>query len=297
MKNYTVGGIEAGGTKFICLVASDPDHIFSQVRIPTGSPGETLEEVIRFFKPFVASGQIDGIGVGSFGPLDMDPNSPAYGHIRATPKPGWSDTDIRGIIASALHVKVTIDTDVNAAALGEFTWGASRGIDPSLYLTIGTGIGGGCVINGRPYNGLLNPEMGHLRIPHDLQLDPYPGNCPFHGDCFEGLASGPAILGRLGVAAEALPDEHAFWELEACYIAAALANLILTLSPKKIILGGGVMGRAFLFPKIRLKVQDLLQGYVNHPFLFSEIENYILPPALGNLSGSLGAIVLAQNLK
>jgi fructokinase len=296
-KGTLVGGIEAGGTKFICLVADDSDHISSQVRIPTKSPTETLDEVIHFFEPFVASDQIHAIGIGSFGPLDLDPASPTYGYISATPKPGWSNTDIRGIIERALHVMVAIDTDVNAAALGEFTWGASRGVDPSLYLTVGTGIGGGCVINGRPHLGLINPEMGHLRIQHDLNLDSYPGNCPFHGDCFEGLASGHAIRGRFGVGAETLPDEHPFWELESSYIATALVNLILTLSPKKIILGGGVMRRAFLFARIRRKVQDLLHGYVSHSYILSDIENYIVPPALGHLSGSLGAVALAQMLK
>ncbi len=288
------GGIEAGGTKFVCIVASGPDHILEQMRIPTTTPGETLERTIEFFRPFTASRQVGTIGIGCFGPLDSDPTSPTYGSITSTPKPGWNNTDVPGTIRRALNVGIAIDTDVNAAALGEFKWGASQGCDPSLYLTIGTGIGGGYVMNGQPLTGLLNPEMGHIRIPHDLQVDPFPGICPFHADCFEGLANGPAIQERFGSRGESIPDDHPFWKVEAGYIASALVNYILTLSPRKIVIGGGVMGRAFLFPLVRRKVQDLLQGYVSHPKLLEDIANYIVPPALGNLSGSLGAIALAK---
>lgn len=288
------GGIEAGGTKFVCIAASNPRHIVGQARIPTTTPEETLEAVIGFFKPLVSSGQIRSIGIGSFGPLDTDPASHTRGQITATPKPGWSNTDIRGVIERALHIRVSIDTDVNAAALGEYRWGASRGCDPSLYLTIGTGIGGGCIINGKPHNGLLNPEMGHLHIPHDILRDPFRGSCPFHVDCLEGLASGTAIHARFQVAGETLPDDHPFWDVEAVYIASALVNYILILSPKKIVIGGGVMARTFLFPMIRRKVQDLLRGYVSHPKILTDIDTYILPPALGGLSGSLGAVALAQ---
>lgn len=288
------GGIEAGGTKFICIVASDPDHILEQARIPTTSPGETLGRTIEFFQPFTSSHQISAIGIGCFGPLDIDPTSPTFGFITNTPKPGWSGTNVRGAILRTLNVTAVIDMDVNSAALGEYKWGASQGCDPSLYLTVGTGIGGGYVINGTPLTGLLNLELGHIRIPHDLQLDPFQGICPFHGDCFEGLANGPAIQARFGSRGESIPDDHPFWEVEAGYIASALTNYILTLSPRKIVIGGGVMGRAFLFPVIRRKVQELLQGYVSHPNLLDDIEHYIVPPALGNRSGSLGAIALAQ---
>ena len=288
------GGIEAGGTKFICIVAGGPDHILEQTRIPTTTPEETLGRTIEFFRPFVASRQIGAIGIGCFGPLDSNPNSPTYGHITNTPKPGWSGTDVRGAILRALNVRVVIDMDVNSAALGEYIWGASQGCDPSLYLTIGTGIGGGYVINGKPLTGLLNLEMGHIRIPHDLQLDPFHGICPFHGDCFEGLANGPAIQTRFGICGESIPDDHPFWDLEAGYIASALVNYIVILSPRKIVIGGGVMGREFLFPVVRRKVQEYLHGYVSHPSLLEDIEHYIVPPALGNRSGSLGAIAFAQ---
>jgi fructokinase len=288
------GGIEAGGTKFVCIIASGPDHILEQARIPTTSPGETLGKTIEFFQPFSASRQISAIGLGCFGPLDTDPTSSTYGFITNTPKPGWSNTDVYGTIQRALNVRVTIDTDVNTAALGEYIWGASHGCDPSFYLTIGTGIGGGYIINGKPLIGLLNPEMGHIRIPHDLRLDPFPGICPFHGDCFEGLANGPAIQARFGSRGESIPDDDPFWDVEAGYIASALVNYIYSLSPRKIVIGGGVMGRQFLFPVVRRKVQEFLHGYYAHPSLMDDIEHYIVPPGLENRSGSLGAIALTQ---
>jgi fructokinase len=288
------GGVEAGGTKFVCCVASGPDHIVEEVRFSTTTPEETLNKTVRFFEPFAAAGRIRSIGVGTFGPVDLDPKSPTYGFITATPKPGWSHTDVRGYLEQALKVYIAIDSDVNAAALGESIWGASRGCDPSLYLTIGTGIGGGYIMDGKPLLGLVNPEMGHLRIPHDFERDPFEGNCPFHGDCFEGLANGPAIEKRLGVKGALIPADDPYWEIEADYIASALMNYILTLVPRKIILGGGVMQREFLFPKVRSRLRQLLNGYVSSKSILEEIERYIVPPGLGNQSGSMGAIALAM---
>ncbi len=293
MTEKLFGGIEAGGTKFVCIVASDPDHILEQIRIPTTTPDETLNRVIQFFQPFTISDQVNSIGVGCFGPLDLDSDSPTFGFIAFTPKMDWSHTDVRGTLRRALNVDIVMDTDVNAAALGEFRWGAARGLDPSLYLTIGTGIGGGYVKDGKPLKGLLAPEMGHLRIPHDRELDPFNGICPFHGDCFEGLASGPAIEKRLGLAGADVPENDPFWEIEAGYIAAALVNYILVLSPKRIVLGGGVMSRSFLYPKIRSRVLELLGHYVAHLTITENIDEYIVPPGLGKLSGVLGAIALA----
>lgn len=287
------GGIEAGGTKFICIVASGPEHILEQVRFSTTTPDETLGKVVRFFQPFTKSGKVNAIGVGCFGPLDLDSNSPTFGFITSTPKAGWSNIDMRGALQRALNVDIVIDTDVNAAALGEFRWGAARGLDPSLYLTIGTGIGGGFIKDGKPLKGLLTPEMGHLRIPHDRELDPFNGICPFHGDCFEGLANGPAIEKRLGIAGADVPEEDPYWEIEAGYIAAALVNYILVLSPKRIVLGGGVMSRSFLFPKIRSRVLKLLNDYVASKSITENIDLYIVPPGLGKLSGVLGAAALA----
>jgi fructokinase len=264
------GGIEAGGTKFVCVVASGPRHLVDQ---------------------------ISTIGVGCFGPLDVIRESPTYGFITATPKPGWSNTNVLGILRGALGIKLAFDMDVNVAGLGEYKWGVCQGYDPCLYLTIGTGIGGGYIKDGRPLIGLLSPEMGHLRIPHNRELDPFAGNCPFHDDCFEGLASGPAIEKRLGMPGARVPEEDPFWNLEADYLASALMNYILTLSPKKIVLGGGVMQREFLFPKVRWRVRELLNGYVSNKSLLEHIEDYIVPPGLGNQSGSLGAIALAMQLE
>ena len=297
MSAQLYGGIEAGGTKFVCVVASDPGRVIEEIRFPTTTPEETLQNSIQFFRPFIESGQIQSIGVGCFGPLDLDPASPTYGHILSTPKPHWSNTDVLGTLRRALKVKIAFDMDVNVAAVGEYIWGASRGVDPSLYLTIGTGIGGGYILDGKPLIGMLNLEMGHIRIPHSRESDPFNGNCPFHGDCFEGLANGPAIEKRLGVRGSDVPESDAFWDLEAEYIASALTNYILTLSPRKIILGGCVMQREFLFPKIREKVLKQLNGYVVHKNLLEDIDNYIVPPALGNRSGSMGAIALASLMK
>ena len=296
-KEKLYGGIEAGGTKFVCCVASGPEQIVEEVRFATTTPQETLRKTVHFFQPYVSTEQIKTIGVGCFGPLDLNPNSSTYGCIASTPKPHWSNADVRGTLQRELKVNIAFDMDVNAAAVGEYIWGASRGCDPSLYLTIGTGIGGGYLKDGKPLIGLLNLEMGHVRIPHNRELDPFNGSCPFHGDCFEGLASGPAIEKRLGVTGAIVPEDDAFWDIEADYIASALVNYILTLSPKKVILGGGVMQREFLFPKIRNRVLELLNGYVSSKSLLEHIDQYIVPPGLGNQSGSMGAIALAMQLE
>ena len=297
IKETLYGGIEAGGTKFVCCIASGPKYIVEEVRFATTTPEETLRKTAQFFERYVSTGQIKTIGVGCFGPLDLDPNSRTYGFITATPKPYWSNTDVRGALQRSLGVNVAFDMDVNAAAVGEYIWGASRGCDPSLYLTIGTGIGGGYLKDGKPLLGLVNLEMGHLRIPHSRELDPFEGSCPFHGDCFEGLASGPAIEKRLGMKGTSVPESDVFWELEADYIASALMNYILTISPKKIILGGGVMQREFLFPKVRKRVLKLLNGYVSSKTVLEHIDDYIVPPGLGNQAGSIGAIALAMRME
>jgi fructokinase len=220
--------------------------------------------------------------------------SPKFGYITATPKPGWANTEFLGRISRALRVPVGFDTDVNAGALGEATWGAAKGLETFVYLTVGTGIGGGGMVNGQLLHGLLHPEMGHLRVPHDLVKDPYPGACPFHGDCFEGLAAGPALLGRWGRRAEELPPDHAAWRLEAHYLALGLVNLICTLSPQRIILGGGVMQQTGLFPMVRQNIQQLLSGYLQVPAILEQIDQYIVPAALGSRAGVLGAIALAK---
>ncbi len=290
------GGIEAGGTKFICIVVGAPGHVEARTRIETTLPEETLRKVIQFFKPYVTEGECRCIGVGCFGPIDIDRESPTYGFITSTPKPGWQNTDIVGTLKRNLEVRVAFDTDVNTAALGEFAEGASQGFDPSLYVTIGTGIGGGFIKDGKPMNGLLHPEMGHIRIPHDLRADPFPGSCPFHGDCFEGLASGPAIEKRFGLRGETIPDSHPFWQLEASYIADAVADYACILSPKKVILGGGIMQHSVVLPAVRRKVQERLNGYLRSQSILTNIDDYIVAPRLGAQSGVLGAIALAAQL-
>lgn len=289
------GGVEAGGTKFVCAVGTGPDDLRAEATIPTTTPAETIATVADFFRR--QSQPVSAIGIGSFGPVDPNPLSPTYGLITSTPKPGWRNTDLRGRLQDLVGVPALFETDVNAAALGEYRWGAARGLNNFLYLTVGTGIGGGAMVDGRLLHGLIHPEMGHIRIPRDPQRDPYQGCCPFHGDCLEGLASGPAIAGRTGLRAQELPPDHPVWDLEAHYLALGLANLICTLSPERVILGGGVMDQGHLFPLVRAKVQALLNGYVDSPALREGIAGYIVPAGLGARAGVLGAIALAQGAR
>jgi fructokinase len=284
------GGIEAGGTKFVCAVGTGPDDLHATIQFETGSPAETLGHAIGFFK---RQEPIRAIGIGSFGPVDLNPTSAAFGFITSTPKPGWSKIDFKGTFQRELSLPVVLDTDVNAAALGEHRWGAAQGIENFIYLTIGTGIGGGGMMNGALMHGLIHPEIGHIRIPHDLNVDPFKGICPFHGDCFEGLASGPSMESRWEMSPQNLQLDHPAWELEARYLALACANLILTLSPQRIILGGGVMRHSGLFVMIQGRVQQLLNGYVKAQEILEDIAGYIVPPRLGDKAGVLGAIALA----
>ncbi|MCI0397095.1 MAG: ROK family protein [Chloroflexi bacterium] len=291
------GGIEVGGTKVVCAVGRGPAEVRDEVRFPTTTPEETIGRAIAFFQVQQAAGvALAAVGIGSFGPVDLDSGSPTWGTITATPKPQWSNADLAGRIGRALGVPAGFDTDVNAAALGEWRWGAAQGLDNFIYLTIGTGIGGGGMASGRLVHGLVHPEMGHIRLPHDHAADPYPGRCPFHGDCLEGLASGPAMEARWGQPAETLPADHPAWELEAHYLALALVNFICILSPQQIILGGGVMNQPQLFPLVRHKVLALLNNYIQAPAILEEIDRYVVPPGLGNRAGVLGAIALAQDI-
>jgi fructokinase len=290
------GGIEAGGTKFVCAVGTGPDDLRALSEFHTTKPDETLGRAIAWFEEQHAREPLTSLGIASFGPVDLDPESPSYGSITSTPKSGWAGTDVRGRIGSALRIPVGFDTDVNGAALGEHRWGAAQDVSTFVYLTIGTGIGGGGLIRGMPIHGLVHPEMGHLRIPHDLRRDPFAGTCPFHGDCLEGLAAGPALEARWGQPGETLPTDHPAWALEADYLALGVTNLILALSPQRVILGGGVMRQRHLFPLIRKRVQDLLAGYLQTPAVLENIDRYIAPPALGDQAGVLGAIALAGAL-
>lgn len=287
---HLYGGIEAGGTKFVCAVGTSPTDL-RQVRFPTTTPDETIQRVIDFFR---AQEPVAAIGIGSFGPIDIHRTSKTWGYITTTPKPGWANIDLAGVIARALNVPVEFDTDVNAAALGEHRWGAAQGLDSFIYLTIGTGIGGGGLVDGKLLHGLIHPEMGHIRLPHDWARDSFPGICPFHGDCFEGLASGPALEKRWGQRGETLPAHHPAWELEAHYIALALANYVCVLSPQRIILGGGVMEQGQLISLIRTEVQRVLNGYVQANEILNRINEYIISPGLGKRAGVLGAIALAE---
>jgi fructokinase len=288
------GGIEAGGTKFVCAVGTGPDNLRAEVRFPTTTPEETFGRAIQFFQQQEKE-SLTAIGIASFGPVDLNPDSPTFGYITDTPKPGWAHTDFAGRIRRALGVPVGFDTDVNVAALGEYRWGAAQGLDTFIYLTIGTGIGGGGMVNGKLIHGLVHPEMGHIRIPHDRGRDPYPGSCPYHGDCLEGLAAGPALEERWGQRGEALPADHPAWPLEADYLAFGLVNIICVLSPQRIIIGGGVMQQPQLFPLVRQRVQELLNNYLPVPAILDHIDDYIVPPGLGDRAGVLGAMALAEH--
>lgn len=288
-------GIEAGGTKFVCAVGTGPEDIRAETRFRTTSPEETLGKTVAFFQEQQALlGPYAAIGIGSFGPVDLLPGSPTYGFVTTTPKPGWANTDLVGTIQQALNIPVGFDTDVNAAALGEYRWGAGQGLENLIYLTIGTGVGGGALVNGQLVHGLVHPEMGHILLHHDPTADPFPGNCPFHGHCFEGMAAGPALEKRWGRRAETLPLDHPAWDLEAHYIAQGLADLVCVFSPQRIILGGGVMDQRQLFPKIHQEMLRLLNGYVSAPAILQDIENYIVPPGLGSKAGLSGAFALAM---
>ena len=284
------GGIELGGTKIICAVGNGPADLLAEKRFPTTTPGEAFEQIIAFFQQY----QLAAIGIGSFGPISLNRGAPDYGFITTTPKQGWADTDLAGTIGRALGVPVGFDTDVNAAALGEWRWGAGQHLDTFLYLTIGTGIGGGGIANGQLMHGLLHPEMGHIRLPRDRGADPFAGSCPYHGDCLEGLASGPAMQARWGAPAESLPADHPAWELEAHYLALACVAFMCILSPQRIILGGGVMSQRHLFAQIQRKVLTLLNGYIQVPVVLRHIDTYIVPPGLGSRVGILGALALAE---
>ena len=272
------GGIEAGGSKWKCAVGTGPDDLRAVSTIATATPGETIGEAVGFFD---REGPVDAIGIGSFGPVDL-----ARGVITTTPKPGWAHTDVSGEIGRRLGVPVAFDTDVNAAALGEHRWGALQGLDVCCYVTVGTGIGGGILVGGTPVHGLQHPEVGHLRIPHDRDEDPFPGVCPFHGDCWEGLASGPAMEARWGRPADEVADD-APWALEARYLALGVLALMAVVSPQRIVVGGGVLNRRGLLELVQRQLDQLVSGYVAVPEL--------VPPALGARAGVLGALALAKS--
>lgn len=281
-----LGAIEAGGTKFVCAVSDNELAIQDRVTIPTTTPEETLGKVFEFFDQF----ELESMGIGSFGPIDVNQQSETYGYITTTPKTAWQQTDFLGQMKNRYSIPIGWTTDVNAAALGELERGAAKGKSSCVYLTIGTGIGGGAVVNGEPLEGFGHPEMGHLLVKRHPE-DTFEGICPFHKDCLEGLASGPAIEKRYGKKAQDLSDDQKVWEIQAYYLAQALMNYTLIISPEKIILGGGVMKQKQLFPLVREQFQKLLNGYVATPAL----EEYITSPGLNDDAGITGSLILALN--
>lgn len=282
-----LGAIEAGGTKFVCGVSEDGEKIVERVKIETREPAETLKEVFAFFDKF----KLEALGIGSFGPIGINPEASNFGYILATPKKGWSNFDFLGAIKERYDCPTSFTTDVNAAAYGEYRLGAGRGTKNCVYLTIGTGIGGGIITNGQLFQGITHPEIGHIRVKRHPN-DTYEGFCPYHGDCLEGLAAGPSLLGRTNIKGEAIAENNPVWDLQAYYIGQALMTYTLILAPNRIILGGGVMNQDFLVQKIRDQFAEQTAGYVSYPGLNS----YIVKWALPNQSGLIGAFLLAKDL-
>lgn len=282
-----IGVIEAGGTKFVCGIGNEQGHMEEWCSFPTEHPEITLAKVRDYFR----DKGVVAIGIGSFGPIDLKPDSPTYGYITTTPKSEWENCNVVGILKREFPVPFGWDTDVNAAALGEVTWGAAQGLDNCVYYTIGTGVGVGLIAGGKRIHGLLHPEGGHIRTRRHPQ-DHFAGLCKYHGDCLEGLAAGPAIEARWQTPGSELPTDHLAWEIESFYIAESITTSILLHSPQKIILGGGVMQQMHLFPMIREQVIHNLHGYVNVPELVQHIEQYVVPPGLGQHAGLYGALAL-----
>lgn len=287
------GAIEAGGTKFVCAVGDAATGSRRTATIPTRDPDSTFAEVAEFFTQAGDFGEISGIGIASFGPVGVDPASPDYGRILATPKPGWEGTDLLGRVRAFLDVPLAIDTDVNAAALAEVE-AAGADMRQLAYVTVGTGIGVGLVSEGRPVHGIGHPEAGHILVRRHPAHEGFAGTCPFHGDCLEGLAAGPAVSAAWGAPASELAADHPFWAVEADYLSQLCMTLLLTMAPQRIVLGGGVMKQERLFPLIRNRTADLLGGYVQGARDAAAMERLIVPPACHEPSGLVGAFLLAR---
>lgn len=283
-----IAAIEAGGTKFVVGIVTDKAEVIERVSIPTTTPKETMELVVDYLN----TKEFSAIGLGCFGPIDPNKKSTTYGYITKTPKVKWQDYNIVGELARYFECPIGFDTDVNGAALGELYHGAAKGLNSCLYITVGTGIGAGAVVEGNMINGLLHPEMGHINVRRHPD-DSFVGTCPFHGDCLEGLAAGPAIEARHGKKPTELSNNKEVWEIESYYLAQALVNYILIISPEKIIMGGGVMKQTQLFPLIRNKVKELLNGYIQKDELDSE--DYIVSPRLGDNAGLVGCAMIGLN--
>ena len=288
MKLY--GALEAGGTKMVCAIGNEQGQILDRISIPTRTPAETVPEMIAYFQKY----PIAALGIGCFGPISLNKHAADYGHITTTPKLAWQNYPMVRTFADALGIPVGFDTDVNASALGEATWGITRDVGNSIYITIGTGVGVGVIVGGKPHHGMLHPEGGHIFLERHPQDPMEKGVCPFHEACLEGLASGPAIEARWGRKGSELAQEEAVWELEAYYIAKALCNYILILSPQRIVLGGGVMHQPQMLPLIRAEVQRQLNGYIKTREL-DDLEHYIVSYSLDDNQGIMGCLKLAMN--
>jgi fructokinase len=292
-----IAAIESGGTKVVCLVGTGPGDILAECTLPTDRPEVALAKVVDFIRASERDcGQVAAIGLASFGPVDLDADSPTFGHVTRTPKAGWSGVDVVGWLRKALDRPVAFDTDVNGAGIGEYEWGAGRGLDNFVYVTIGTGIGGGIILGGKPLRGLWHPELGHIRPRRDPDADSFAGICPFHGDCLEGLASGSAIVARWNKTLEELGPDHPALRLEADYLAQLCVELTYIVSPQRIILGGGVASASGLLAAVRQLAAGRLGNYLSHPVLSGKLESYIVPPGLGKRAGVLGALAMAQRL-
>jgi fructokinase len=281
-----LGALEAGGTKMVCAIGNENGEIFERISIPTETPEITMPKLISYF----ADKEIDALGIGCFGPIDLNRNSETYGCITTTPKLAWVDYNIVGAFKEALHIPVGFDTDVNGSALGESTWGITKGLENSMYITIGTGVGAGIITNGKLLHGMLHPEGGHLLLAKHPE-DTFEGTCPYHRTCLEGLAAGPAIEARWGKKGVDLVDRTEVWELEAYYIAQALVDYIMILSPQKIVLGGGVMHQEHLMPLVREEVKRQIAGYIDTKEL-DHMDQYIVLPSLNDNQGIMGALKL-----
>ncbi len=280
-----IAAIEAGGTKFVCGIVTDKGDVLEQITFPTTTPEETMDKVINYF----SNKEFSCMGLGCFGPIDINKISSTYGYITSTPKVKWQNYNILGALKAAFDVPIGFDTDVNGAALGEFMFGSAKKLGSCLYITVGTGIGAGAVINGKMLNGLMHPEMGHIKVKRHPE-DQYEGKCPFHHDCLEGLAAGPVIEDRTKQKAINLKEDDKAWEIESYYLAQALMNYILVLSPEKIIMGGGVMKQEHLFAKIRQQLEKQLNSYLINDKLFTE--DYICAPQLKSEVGIIGCAMI-----
>ena len=296
MPRPLIAALESGGTKMVAALSRGPGEILCPERIPTTTPVETISRLVAYFTRVSSEFEKpEALVVGTFGPADLDPRSPTYGFITATPKPYWAQTDLLGPLQKALGVPVVFETDVAASLYGEATWGAAQGMKHAAYFTVGTGIGGAVMIDGEILHGIGHPEMGHMRVSRHAK-DDFKGSCPFHSDCLEGMASGTSMSERWGLPAENFLADHPAWVIEASYLAQACLNLLMIAPPERIILGGGVMHQEQLFPLVRTELSRLLDGYLAYEQLRGNLEDFIVPPALGDDAGVLGCVALGHRL-